>query len=250
MRKVFLSIAAGAAAMSAVTGANAASVLQITSISTLAGSPSGTVKNDSNSYSAHLAPQQVTGELDGVDTSFLAYCIELTERSGTGLFDVVSLKDYLGGFYGSSAQTRTDLISNLLGTHGGSGNLSTEVALQLAIWELRYETLGDIFDLKHDDFKVTSYGLDSYINTANSLFNSSEALTHGTYEFFVATSDGYYQRSGKHKKWVEGKQDLLFYTYTPSTPPVPEPATWAMMVGGLGLVGMQMRRRKTAVSFV
>jgi choice-of-anchor C domain-containing protein len=30
---------------------------------------------------------------------------------------------------------------------------------------------------------------------------------------------------------------------------VPEPATWAMMIGGLGLVGVSMRRRKTAVSF-
>lgn len=30
---------------------------------------------------------------------------------------------------------------------------------------------------------------------------------------------------------------------------VPEPATWAMMIGGLGLVGMTMRRRKTSVSF-
>ncbi len=36
-------------------------------------------------------------------------------------------------------------------------------------------------------------------------------------------------------------------TYTTSA--VPEPATWAMMIGGLGLVGMSMRRRKTAVSF-
>lgn len=30
---------------------------------------------------------------------------------------------------------------------------------------------------------------------------------------------------------------------------VPEPATWAMMIGGLGLVGASMRRRKVAVSF-
>jgi len=30
---------------------------------------------------------------------------------------------------------------------------------------------------------------------------------------------------------------------------VPEPSTWAMMIGGLGLVGMTMRRRKTTVSF-
>jgi hypothetical protein len=32
-------------------------------------------------------------------------------------------------------------------------------------------------------------------------------------------------------------------------PGVPEPATWAMMIGGLGLVGASLRRRATAVSF-
>lgn len=32
-------------------------------------------------------------------------------------------------------------------------------------------------------------------------------------------------------------------------PAVPEPATWAMMIAGIGAVGMSMRRRKTAVSF-
>jgi hypothetical protein len=30
---------------------------------------------------------------------------------------------------------------------------------------------------------------------------------------------------------------------------VPEPSTWAMMLGGLALIGGQMRRRRTAVSF-
>ncbi len=33
------------------------------------------------------------------------------------------------------------------------------------------------------------------------------------------------------------------------TPAVPEPATWAMMIAGIGAVGVSMRRRKTAVSF-
>ncbi|MBO9581616.1 MAG: PEP-CTERM sorting domain-containing protein [Sphingobium sp.] len=31
--------------------------------------------------------------------------------------------------------------------------------------------------------------------------------------------------------------------------PVPEPATWAMLIAGMGIVGASMRRRKTAVSF-
>jgi hypothetical protein len=32
-------------------------------------------------------------------------------------------------------------------------------------------------------------------------------------------------------------------------PPVPEPATWAMMIGGLGLVGAAMRKRSSKVQF-
>lgn len=36
----------------------------------------------------------------------------------------------------------------------------------------------------------------------------------------------------------------LTYNYTP----VPEPATWAMMLGGLGLVGAEMRRRRTSAA--
>ena len=34
-----------------------------------------------------------------------------------------------------------------------------------------------------------------------------------------------------------------------ATPAVPEPATWAMMIAGFGLVGGAMRRRKTSVAF-
>ncbi len=36
----------------------------------------------------------------------------------------------------------------------------------------------------------------------------------------------------------------------PSAGPIPEPATWAMMIAGFALVGIAMRRRKRAISFV
>lgn len=35
---------------------------------------------------------------------------------------------------------------------------------------------------------------------------------------------------------------------SPSTPAVPEPATWATMVGGLGLAGGAIRRRRSAAA--
>ena len=62
-----------------------------------------------------------------------------------------------------------------------------------------------------------------------------------------------------------GSYDLIVSATNPSTtvtssysgtidfvaaPSVPEPATWALMLGGLALVGSSMRRRQTAVSFV
>jgi hypothetical protein len=49
---------------------------------------------------------------------------------------------------------------------------------------------------------------------------------------------------------VPGNDDagqLFIRTFTPS-PGVPEPAAWAMMLGGFGLIGTAMRRRKQALS--
>ena len=42
--------------------------------------------------------------------------------------------------------------------------------------------------------------------------------------------------------------DVTFGSATPGDPTVPEPATWAMMIGGFGLVGGAMRRRQPALA--
>jgi len=41
--------------------------------------------------------------------------------------------------------------------------------------------------------------------------------------------------------------DITFGSSTPGNPGVPEPATWAMMIGGFGLAGAAMRTRRKAV---
>ena len=54
--------------------------------------------------------------------------------------------------------------------------------------------------------------------------------------------------SGNATEVLGGNIGYTFYT---GTGPIPEPASWAMMVGGFGLVGSAMRaRRKTVVSFI
>jgi hypothetical protein len=48
--------------------------------------------------------------------------------------------------------------------------------------------------------------------------------------------------TGGTSDWIYGVGQLSYGA-------VPEPATWAMMIGGFALVGASMRRRRTAVSF-
>ncbi|HWI86905.1 MAG TPA: PEPxxWA-CTERM sorting domain-containing protein, partial [Sphingomonas sp.] len=40
-----------------------------------------------------------------------------------------------------------------------------------------------------------------------------------------------------------------YFTFDPGSSALPEPATWAMLVGGFGAIGSAMRRRRTSVSF-
>lgn len=50
--------------------------------------------------------------------------------------------------------------------------------------------------------------------------------------------------------WFGGYVQVTKATLPPPiSAPIPEPATWAMAIAGMGIVGMAMRRRKTKVGF-
>jgi hypothetical protein len=78
------------------------------------------------------------------------------------------------------------------------------------------------------------------INLSNGQAVSGDAYAGGTALF--GKNPGYPQ-------CAQGLCDLNF-RLTATTPAVPEPASWAMMIGGLGLVGASMRRAKrTTIAF-
>lgn len=72
------------------------------------------------------------------------------------------------------------------------------------------------------------------------------ALTAGdTYTFAIANHDNLY-RTAALGTYVGGVSSGFSFKITESA--VPEPATWALMVSGFGLVGAALRRRKAATA--
>ena len=88
--------------------------------------------------------------------------------------------------------------------------------------------LGGLFDIVFTDFRVSLYGDD------------------WTGAFPVP--GGYAMTSEINGNGPPGT-GIGFITINYPAPAVPEPATWGMMVVGLGIAGMAMRRRATKVSF-
>jgi hypothetical protein len=62
------------------------------------------------------------------------------------------------------------------------------------------------------------------------LFGNGGGAPTGTYYFQLTTAGG---------------QNLLVTSMTAATAAVPEPASWALMIGGFGLIGAAMRRRQS-----
>lgn len=245
--KSLLKVAAiGVAAMGLAGTANAAETLNITSVKTLHSSPaySATLKVDkpgsSNDIqtSGLLSPQLINGSLK-------AFCVDLAQTAGTGTFTVKTLAEFLGSSSSAQYKALTALVSNYGTT---SNSVLLDAAVQLAVWEVLYEKAGNAFDVTKNQFSSSNWSdsttsgpwwnqtTNSEVrNQANTLLASLGDLTDtGEWDFYVATNSK--------------KQDLLYFV---QRSPVPEPATWGMMILGLGLVGASMRRRVscTSVSF-
>jgi len=115
-----------------------------------------------------------------------------------------------------------------------SGNLQTNQAM----------TLGAGLDPNHILFNLLGTSGNIFQTSGGDVLYGTYLSTHGgDFQFSELNLDGQLINTAGAIQFVSGST----LTYTP--PPVPEPATWAMMLLGFGAIGASMRlRRRRAVA--
>lgn len=165
---------------------------------------------------------------------FYSFCIDLSETvsiGGTYTWtveeDLANGRDSAG--YPALGPVIAGNIASFLGAVfpdiGGTLTTTNAAALQLAIWEIIYETSGT-FDLTSGHFSSSTTAVTS---VANGLL-----ATFAAYQGPAAT--------GLHALNNAGKQDQLIQIPGNPDTEVPEPGTYALMGTGLLLIGVFRRK--------
>lgn len=174
---------------------------------------------------------------------FVAFCIEPLELLPVGSevpYTVVPLSRAATGL-GDIGEAKASLIRELFGRRAPAGGFAamtaeTSVAFQLAIWEIVSEKAGSTYDLfsGNASFTRTRATTSSFLSAGLWLkeLDGKGPMAKG----LVVLRNGTVGVQGS------GSQDLLVFAA------VPEPATWAMLIAGFGLVGAAGRRRRIAVA--
>ena len=172
-------------------------------------------------FTGSLGPLAPVGSFgpQAAPTSFTAYCIELTQSFSfnvTYQYSEVDAVTYIG------AQKAADLSRLFTATAGLVTNASASGAIQSAIWEIAYE-VGSSYDFLGGAFKV---------GAANQLNDP----TFATFNSILMNLDSYNPSAQIYMLRNSQNQDFIVA--------VPEPGTWAMLVAGLGVLGLVSRRRQ------
>ncbi|HWI85805.1 MAG TPA: PEPxxWA-CTERM sorting domain-containing protein [Sphingomonas sp.] len=126
-----------------------------------------------------------------------------------------------------SASQLHDMLKFMVYAQGqGITNQLTSAAAQLGIWEILNET-GNNWDVSSGNFNVSLWSGPDAVGLANAWLSAAPATSTAGYALGVLDPG--------HGNQMQG--------YLTSAP-VPEPASWAMMVAGFGALGAALRRRK------
>ena len=101
-------------------------------------------------------------------------------------------------------------------------------ALQIAIWEIVREGASNPLNVASGDIFFSGGSEAGMLTLAQSYLTAIDGTGARAVGLFALNNDG--------------RQDMLVQTA------IPEPATWALMIGGFGLAGVALRRRRSAIA--
>ena len=235
--KKFLLAAAALAALPAAN-ASATTTIHIDNWSIGANLIGGvSVTTPAASHSAVYINQfHYTGhDSDGNVFDELTNCVDLEHYVATGDYTLPSITTRIPDL--TQLSRMLTFVGNTTGIVKGASGQQKNIdaaAMQLGIWEILYEGVNANYNVTTGNFSSFYAG---HVSQAD--FSSAQALantwlgntTNGTWSPIAKTKLGYlYAPNAQSQIFLQG---------------VPEPATWAMLISGFGLVGFAARRRRT-----
>jgi hypothetical protein len=163
------------------------------------------------------------------------------------------------GFTNSTPQFSIDISSGGAIVRASGGQASVSGALDLStknpndtvnLTQLQLELTED--DLTFQDVEFRLFGGDAtevdftLIDDAGTVFTFNDQAITGDARFGFQAINGQTIASISFTVNGTGIQEVRQIRVGPAVAPIPEPATWAMMVGGFGLIGAASRRRSRA----
>lgn len=226
---------AAALAAAAITPQAASASVVITSITdnpgyltgTLSYTPTNLILGNLGISRFHLSGTEQPG---GAAVDFYSYCIDIFHTLHTGAFDLAPVSTLI-----SSTTRQAQLLTLLSNTDPLLAAATTtsqkqliSSATQMAVWEIAFEGAGNPYSVTSGNLSISGG-------------NSAAARTLANTYLSNITSNLWSPVAGKQigLLYSRDNQSQIFLTAG-----VPEPATWAMMIGGFGVIGMAARRRR------
>lgn len=246
--KKLLASAIALAGLSLSTGANAA--INITGISGDPGFRTGTIQytgaqgtlpNNASSIAVSVGQIKLTGQdtsAGNAAVTFLSYCVDIFDYLRAGLFDAAGFS-----FDAGKEQKLNILMTNTAGDIAAATTLDQKInvsaAIQMAVWEIAFETGTGPFSLGGGDFQMTGAGLTGLNGGSASAMSVAQGYMANMNSGAWSAANPNYSLRMLVPQDAANNQTQVFLISSP----VPEPSTWALFILGFGAVGAMMRKR-------